>query len=203
MMGLRGPVKRFVEIFARIPSIGPRQAMRLAFHLIALGPAGMKEAREAIAVLETLAPCPRCFSVYQRTSEAPLCAVCGDTERDQETIAIVEKETDILSLENARAYAGRYFILGSDRATGAINGMRGERLAQLKRHIVEAYGGKAKEIVVALSPTSYGDIAITTLVQELQPFAARVSRLGRGIPMGGDVEFADEDTLREALQGRR
>ncbi len=200
-MGLHGPVKKFVEVFSRIPSIGPRQAVRLAFHLIHLGPAQMREMREMILSLESMAPCPRCFSVYHQ-SGAERCAICADELRDQQTIALVEKETDLLSFENAKTYSGRYFIIGSNRAHRGADGVREERIEYLKKQIAAEYGGSAKEIIIAISPTSYGDIAISALLKELKPLARSVSRLGRGIPMGGDVEFADEDTLREAIQRR-
>lgn len=201
MMDLHDPLKRFVDLFSRVPSVGPRQAIRIAYHLIRLDPSQRRELQDAIASLESISTCPRCFFPHQHATET-LCAICRNTNRDQRTIAIIEKETDLLSLERSRTYNGRYFIIGVARVNSE-NKMRETRLAILKKQIAEECGGTADEIILAISPTTYGEVAAATLMKELQPLTARISRLGRGIPVGGEIEFADEETLREAIRRRR
>ena len=200
MTDLHGPVRKFVEAFSRLPSIGPRQATRLAFHLLRLGPAAVRDIREALDSLDDAKLCARCFFAHR--NNRPLCDICCDQSRDQRRIAVIERETDLLSLEAANAYHGRYFILGGGRNGTDADALHGKRLMELKRQIADEYGGRVDEIVLALNPTAYGDIALESIVKDLQPFAVAISQLGRGIPMGGEIEFADEDTLREALKRR-
>ncbi|MBI1961057.1 MAG: recombination protein RecR, partial [Candidatus Liptonbacteria bacterium] len=192
MTDLHGPVRKFVEAFSRLPSIGPRQATRLAFHLLRLGPDAIRDIREALDSLDDAKLCARCFFAHR--NESPLCDICRDQSRDQRRIALVEKETDLLSLEAARAYRGRYFIMGNGSPpTGGgprPDAVRVKRLAALERQIADEYGGRVDEIVLAFNPTTYGDVALADLMRRLRPLAETISRLGRGIPMGGEIEFA-------------
>lgn len=194
------PIKKFVDVFAKLPSIGPRQATRLAFYVSALGKAKIKELTEAVASLATLTTCSRCFRAY--IGSGKLCSICGDASRNKGLIAIVEKETDLLSLEKTKKFHGWYFLVGELSKLGELNPEQKLRLNSLKGFIKKELGGNAEEIILAVNPNTYGDLASATLKKELEGQAGKITRLGRGIPTGGEIEFADEDTLASALDRR-
>lgn len=194
------PVKKFVDIFSRLPSIGPRQATRLAFHLIGLGKGEINGLAGAIADLEGLKHCPDCFFIHEERQN--LCHICGNSRRRKDIIMVVEKETDLMSLERAKKFSGRYFIIGDLKKGGVFEAEQRLKLASLKNRIQKDLGGMAEEIILAINPTSYGDISASLLAQELKDSAKKISRLGRGIPTGGEIEFADEETLGGALENR-
>jgi len=196
-------IQKFVALFSRLPSIGPRQATRLAFHIIRRGRGTITDLAEAISGLARIATCPQCFLPHElKSHENNLCDICSNVAREQDLIAIVEKETDLISLEKSRAFTGRYFILGEVGRDGVLDTEQKLRLKSLKNHIEKTFG-KAKEIVIALNPTTIGDMEAGALTQELSPVAEIITRLGRGLPTGGEIEFADEDTLGGALENRR
>lgn len=194
------PIKQFVEAFAKLPSIGPRQAIRLAFHITKLGKERTKEIAAAVSGLSNLSSCPRCFRTYQE--EAGLCSICNDPTRIKTLIAIVEKETDLLSLERTRKFSGWYLVLGELSKIGELGPEQKLRLGNLKSFLKKELGGKAEEIILAVNPTAYGDLSAVVLKKELEDYAKKITRLGRGIPTGGEIEFADEDTLSNALERR-
>jgi recombination protein RecR len=115
---------------------------------------------------------------------------------------VVEKETDYLSLENTKKFTGRYFIIGPVPKTGFLETWQKTRLLSLKKYIADALGGAADEIILGFSPTTLGDFQASLLLKELAPLAKRVSRLGRGLPTGGEIEFADDETLGAAMDRR-
>ncbi|MDE2001303.1 MAG: toprim domain-containing protein [Patescibacteria group bacterium] len=197
---LPNPIKRFVDAFSKLPSIGPRQATRLAFYIAGLGKNRIKEIADAVAGLADLTTCARCFRTH--VGGGKLCAICADPTRDKSTIAIVEKETDLLSLEKAKKFNGWYFLMGELRKTGELEPEQKMRLTSLKEFIQKELRGKAQEIILAISPTVYGDLNAALLKKELEPLAEKITRLGRGIPTGGEIEFADEETLGNALDNR-
>jgi recombination protein RecR len=194
-------IKNFVERVAKLPGIGPRQATRLAFALTQQGKDAIRSLAKAVSGLENLQICSRCYFVYD--GDGKLCDICSDPERDQATIAIVEKETDLISLERTKYFHGRYLVLGELDKTGILSAEKKLRLKGLIKFIEKELRGKAKEIIVALSPTVVGDINSNLLARELKPFAEKLTRLGRGIPTGGEIEFADEETLKSALEQRK
>jgi len=194
------PIRRFVEIFSELPGIGPRQAIRLAFHFIHRGQALQSETASVLAGLKGVKICKQCFFIYHGAGD--LCDICADPHRDKSVIAVVEKETDLLSLENAKKFTGRYLVVGDLKKSGILDTEQRLRLQSLKAWIKESLGGKAKEIVIAVNPAPSSDLIASLITQELKPFAEKVTRLGRGIPTGGEIEFADEETLREALTRR-
>jgi len=200
MMKVPQPIKRFVEIFSELPGIGPRQAMRLAFYFIHRGLAMQGETVRDLSELKNVKICKRCFFIYEGAGD--ICDICSDPHRDQGVIAVVEKETDLLSLENAKKFGGRYLIIGDLTKSGVLDTEQRLRLQSLKQWIKDSMNGKAKEIVIAINPTSAGEIIASMITQELRPFAEKVTKLGRGIPTGGEIEFADEETLSEALTRR-
>ena len=193
-------IKRFVDTFSRLPGIGPRQAIRLAFYFVRQGKAFQQDFVKVVRDFKNIGICKQCF--YIAESEDNLCDFCSDKSRDQTVIAIVEKETDILSIENTKKFKGRYLVLGDIRKSGIMEADQKLRLQSLKGWIKKELDGKAKEIIVAVNPTTEGDIISSLIAEEVKPFAEKVSYLGRGIPTGGEIEFADEGTLGSAIERR-
>lgn len=192
-------IKKFVDIFSKLPAIGPRQATRLAFYLINQGRGELEEAAKALQELGSAKICADCFFVHSNDGE--LCNICKNPERSSDTIMILEKETQLISVEKTGKYNGRYLILGELTKGGGLGSLQKLRISSLKTKIKEA-GGKIKEIIIATNPTTYGDLNALIVGKELSGLAERFSRLGRGIPTGGEIEFADEETLGEALDRR-
>ncbi len=214
-MLLPDPLKKLADRLAELPSIGPRQAIRLAFYLVNQGKNEIDQLAADIDDLKKLKICERCFFVHQ--NQGNLCGMCGDTKRNQSIIAIVEKETDLISIENTKKFNGRYLILGPISKTGILGNSQKLRLQGLKSFIQKelnglsvygeqsrttSSGGQADEIILAFNPTSSGDFNTTLITKELSPFTKKISRLGRGLPTGGEIEFADDETLGAALLRR-
>lgn len=202
-------IKKFVEIFSQLPSIGPRQAMRLAFKLIAGGKNKIDEIANAIADLRYLKICSECFFVHQNPpAGGNLCDICRDPQRQKGVVMIIEKETDLISIERTKKFKGRYLILGDLSKAGVLESDQKLRLNNLKSFIKKEFGspsagsGQAEEIIIATNPTTYGDLNASIIAKELESFARKITRLGRGIPTGGEIEFADEETLASALERR-
>ncbi len=193
-------IKRFIEVFSALPGIGPRQAIRLAFHFIYKGSALSSEAVRALEELQKIKICKQCF--YISTNDDSLCEICRDKKRNHKVIAIVEKDTDLISIENSGKYNGRYLILGDLRKKGILEPDQKLKLQSLIDWTKKLEGGKAEEIIIAVNPTSVGNLNAKFIADELKPYATKVTRLGIGIPSGGEIEFADEDTLGEALNRR-
>lgn len=193
-------IKKFVDIFSALPGIGPRQAIRLAFYFIHQGMGFETETAKVIASLKDIKICKRCFYIHE--SPNGLCEICNNPKRNHSVIAIVEKETDLISIENTRKFNGRYLVLGDLRKTGILETDQKLRLQSLKKWINDELGDKAEEIIIAINPTTYGDINSSIIAKELQQVAKKVTKLGRGIPTGGEIEFADEETLGEAIKRR-
>ncbi len=194
------PIKKFITRFSSLPSIGPRQAARLAFQLINRGKAEIKDVADAVAALQKIGVCKRCFFIHE--NENGLCGICSDGRRKADVITIVEKETDLLSLERAGKFSGRYLVLGRLDKGGMLENAQKGRLRTLIKTIKEELGGSAEEIVIAVSATTVGDINSSVIANELRPYAKKITRLGRGLPTGGEIEFADEETLGEAIKNR-
>ena len=201
------PIKKFVEVFSKLPSIGPRQATRLAFYIAGLGKNKVKEISEAIAGLNGLTTCSRCFRTFTKggpstSSGSTICSICKDPTRVKGLVAIVEKETDLLSLEKTKKFNGWYLVIGELHKNGELEPEQKLRLSALKNYIKKELNGRAEEIILATNPTVYGDLNAVTLKKELEGVAEKITRLGRGIPTGGEIEFADEETLGQAIEKR-
>ena len=189
-------VDALVAELARLPGIGPRSAQRLAFHLLKAPPERPQALAEAImAVVENIRPCSECFSF----AEGDLCPVCADARRDPTVICVVEEPSAIVSIERTHEFRGRYHVLGG--ALSPIDGVDPEdlRIAELDQRI-ERDG--VTELVIATNPTMAGEATALFLADRVRD-RLRVTRLASGLPVGADLEHADELTLGRALLGRR
>ncbi|MBI5401713.1 recombination protein RecR [Candidatus Wolfebacteria bacterium] len=193
-------IKKFIDIFSKLPSIGPRQATRLAFYMISGGKNKLEETAKAVADLKAVKICSNCF--FMHSNHGNLCNICQDKNRKNDAIMIVEKETDLVSIERTKKFHGRYLVLGELAKTGVLEISQKLRLNNLKNLIKKELGGVADEIIIATNPTTYGDLNAMIIKKELEGFAKKFTRLGRGIPTGGEIEFADEETLEQALKRR-
>ena len=192
------PVNRLITELARLPGIGQRTAQRLAFHVLRLPPEEALPLAEAIReVKETVGLCEVCFNL----AVAPLCRVCQDERRDGEMVCVVEEPSDIIPVERTHEFSGRYHVLGG--ALSPIDGVDPEdlRIEELLRRVE---GGGIREVVVATNSTTTGEataLYIADVLRDRAPDVA-VTRLASGLPVGADLEYADEITLGKALKGR-
>jgi recombination protein RecR len=196
------PVARLIESFARLPGIGPKTASRLTFHLLRAPEAEARTLAAAlIAVREQVVFCERCFNI----SDRPVCSICSDTGRDTTRICVVEEPLDVLALERTGEFKGLYHVLHG--AISPIDGVGPERLKirPLIERAEEASraGERFAEVVIATNPTLEGEATAMYLAERLEAHVGSVTRIARGLPVGGDLEYADEVTLIRALQGRR
>jgi recombination protein RecR len=196
------PVARLIESFARLPGIGPKTASRLTFHLLRAPEAEARTLAAAlIAVREQVVFCERCFNI----SDRPVCSICSDTGRDTTRICVVEEPHDVLALERTGEFKGLYHVLHG--AISPIDGVGPERLKirPLIERAEEASraGERFAEVVIATNPTLEGEATAMYLAERLEAHVGSVTRIARGLPVGGDLEYADEVTLIRALQGRR
>jgi recombination protein RecR len=196
------PVIRLIEAFARLPGVGPKTAQRLTYHLLR---APDTEARllatALVAVRDEVVYCTTCHNI----STTPVCAVCADPARDDERLCVVEEPLDVLALERTGAFKGRYHVLH-----GAISPMDGIGPDRLRvRELLDraaqrcAEGRPFAEVVLATNPTLEGEATAMYLAERLAADVGSITRIARGLPVGGDLEYADEVTLVRALQGRR
>jgi recombination protein RecR len=199
-MKLPEPIKRVADELAELPGIGPRQAIRLAFHLANTSKEQVKSFAEGVDALRSLKTCPRCFFIHQNADE--LCDFCSDAHRNQSVIMVLEKETDLVSIENTEKYSGRYFLIGEIPKTGILGDVQEIKIQSLREFIEHDLGGQAQEIILGFNPTAIGNLQSSLVTRELAALAKKVSRLGRGLPTGGEIEFADEETLGASLDRR-
>ena len=196
------PVARLIDAFARLPGIGPKTAQRLTYHMLRAPEADARALAEAlIAVREQVVFCERCFNI----SDAELCPVCRDPARDATRLCVVEEPLDVLALERTGEFKGLYHVLHG--AISPIDGIGPERLRirELLGRADEARrdGHPLEEVILATNPTLEGEATAMYLAERLEASVHLVSRIARGLPVGGDLEYADEVTLIRALQGRR
>jgi len=193
-------IRKLIKILMKFPSIGPRQATRLAFHLVHQEKSQLENFEQTLKELQKMRICPNCFFPYQGNYR--LCPICRDNSRDKHVITIVEKETDLISIEKTKTYKGNYLILGGLAKREMLEPAQKQRLNALERRIKYELGGKVKEIVIALNPNTYGDFTFLLIKKQFENLADKITRLGRGIPTGGEIEFADKQTLIEAFKRR-
>ncbi len=189
------PVERLINELSKLPGIGPRTAQRLTFHLLRQQPEEVLPLAAAIVeVKEKIGFCSRCFNL----AEGELCTICADPRRDPQLLCVVEQPFDVITIERTREYHGNYHVLGG--ALSPIDGVDPEDL-HMAELLARVYGDIA-EVIVAINPTMTGE-ATAMYVADLLPERVRVTRLASGLPVGGDLEYADELTLGRALAGRR
>ncbi len=191
------PLARLIDEFHKLPGIGPKSAQRLAYYLLRM-PAAEAHALAA-AILEVKERVTLC-SACQNVTESDPCRVCSDERRDRTTICVVEEPLDILAVERAGAYRGLYHVLH-----GAISPMDGVgpedlKVAELLRRL---RSGEVKEVILATNPNLEGEATAMYLTRLIKPLGPKVTRLARGLPVGGDLEYADDVTLARALEGRQ
>lgn len=202
MTALVEPVARLIEALARLPGVGPKTAQRLTYHLLRAPDAEARTLAAAlVAVRDEVVFCETCFNI----STGPRCPICLDAGRDETRLCVVEEPLDVLALERTGAFRGRYHVLH-----GAISPMDGigpdrlrirELLDSAARH--SADGEPFQEVIIATNPTLEGEATAMYLAERLTADVGSVTRIARGIPVGGDLEYADEVTLVRAMQGRR
>ena len=191
------PVERLIAELSKLPTIGPKSAQRIAFHVIRGRPDDARALADALReVKERIKPCRRCFNL----TEAEMCDICRDTRRDSSVICVVEDPYDIGPIERTGEYQGLYHVLGG--ALSPLDGIEPEdlRIAEL----IERVGKEGvREVVVATNPNTTGEATALFIAQELKDMPVRVTALASGLPVGGDLEYADEVTLGRAFAGRR
>lgn len=192
-----GPVQDLIEELGRLPGIGPKSAQRLAFHILRV-PA--EDARRLAAAVvearERIAWCRECFNL----AEGDQCRICADDRRDRSVVCVVEDARDVVAIERTGGFRGRYHVL-----QGAISPLEGVGPEQLRvKELLERLGqGAVEEVILATNPNIEGEATALYLVKVLGPLGLRVTRIASGLPVGGDLEYADEVTLGRALEGRR
>jgi recombination protein RecR len=192
-----GVVQDLIDELGRLPGIGPKGAQRIAFYLVAADTADVRRLAEALLrVKEKIRFCEVCGNV----AEEDRCRICRDPRRDPSVLCVVEEPKDVVAIERTREYRGRYHVLGG--AISPIDGVGPDdlRVRELMERLAD---GAVQEVILATDPNLEGEATATYLARMLSPLGLRVSRLASGLPVGGDLEYADEITLGRAFEGRR
>ena len=190
-------MQALIDALGRLPGLGPKSAQRIAFHLLKTDTQEVERLAASIVEAKALVQfCERCFNF----SEGTLCAICADERRDNTVICVVEESRDIVAIEKTHEFRGRYHVL-----LGAMNPLEGIGPDQLKvRELIARLEPEGvTEVIVCTNPNTEGDVTAMYLARLLKPFGLRVTRIASGLPVGGDLEYADELTLGRALEGRR
>jgi recombination protein RecR len=192
-----GVVQDLIDELGRLPGVGPKGAQRIAFHILA---ADASDIRRLAAVLDEVKEKVRFCSVCGNVAEAELCKICRDSRRDVALLCVVEEPKDVVAVERTREFRGRYHVLGG--AISPIEGIGPEQL-RIRELMVRLADGTITEVILATDPNLEGEATATYLTRMLRPMGLRVTRLASGLPVGGDLEYADEVTLGRAFEGRR
>ena len=197
MFSYAPPLARLIEELSKLPTVGPKTAQRLAFHLLSMSPQDAEAL--ATAILDAKSKIRHC-SICANITEADPCAICTNPRRDRSVICVVEDPRDVAAMERIREFTGLYHVL-----QGAISPLDGVgpddlRIAELLHRVA---GGEVREVIVATNPRVEGEATALYLSKVLKPLGVRVTRIAHGLPVGGDLEYADEVTLARALEGRR
>jgi recombination protein RecR len=192
-----GAIQDLIDELGRLPGIGPKSAQRIAFHVLSADPTDVKRLSVALTrVKEQVRFCVTCFNV----AEAEQCRICRDVRRSDALLCVVEEPKDVVAIERTGEFRGRYHVLG-----GAINPLEGVgpdnlRIRELLQRLAS---GEVRELILATDPNTEGEATATYLALLVKPMGIAVSRLASGLPVGGDLEYADEITLGRAFSGRR
>jgi recombination protein RecR len=192
-----GPVQDLIDELGRLPGIGPKSAQRIAFHLLKLPKEdAVRLAQAIVEVKERISFCRRCFNV----AEGEECDICRDTRRDSAIVCVVEEPRDIVAVEKTQEFRGRYHVLQG--AISPIEGIGPDQL-RVKELLARLDGEGIAEVILCTNPNIEGDATAMYLARLLGPLGVKTTRIASGLPVGGDLEYADELTLGRALQGRR
>jgi recombination protein RecR len=192
-----GPVQDLIDELGRLPGIGPKSAQRIAFHLLSADTTDVSRLAEVLLeVKDKVRFCRTCFNV----AEAEECRICTDARRDPAVICVVEEPKDVVAVERTREFRGRYHVLGG--AISPIEGVGPDDL-KVKELMTRLADGTVTELILATDPNLEGEATATYLARLVKPMGLRVTRLASGLPVGGDLEYADEVTLGRAFEGRR
>ena len=196
MSGFEGAIQDLIDQLGALPGIGPKSAQRLAFHL--LGAEG-SEVQELVSAIEAVKQNVHFCSICGNVTEAEVCSICSDTRRDSTVLCVVEEAKDINAIEKTRAFRGMYHVLG-----GVIDPLAGVGADSLRiRELFARLGdGTVQEVILATNPTVEGEATSSYIARSVIPMGVSVTRLASGLPVGGDLEYADEVTLGRALEGR-
>jgi recombination protein RecR len=192
-----GAIQDLIDELGRLPGIGPKSAQRIAFHVLSADPTDVKRLAAALQrVKEQVRFCSICFNV----AEAEECRICRDPRRTTDLLCVVEEPKDVAAIEKTGEFRGRYHVLG-----GAINPLEGvgpDNL-RIRELLIRLADGAVKELILATDPNTEGEATATYLALMIKPMGIAVTRLASGLPVGGDLEYADEITLGRAFEGRR
>lgn len=196
---LPAPVQNLITAFERLPGIGPKSASRLVFFLLRTGDDVSKQLADALSELKNnTSLCPICFNIM--LAEREVCEICADERRDNSNLCVVEEPLDVLALERTGGFQGRYHVLHG--VLSPIEGIGPEDL-KIRPLFDRVRQGVVQEVIIATNPSMEGDATALYLRERLTPLGIRVTRLARGLPVGGDLEYADQNTLLRALSGRQ
>jgi len=192
-----GPVQDLIDELGRLPGVGPKSAQRIAFHLLAADPTDVRRLVTALTeVKERVRFCEICGNV----AEEEQCRICRDPRRDISVICVVEEPKDVVAIERTREFRGRYHVLGG--AISPIEGVGPDDL-RIRELMTRLADGAVTELIIATDPNLEGEATATYLARLVKPMGLKVTRLASGLPVGGDLEYADEVTLGRAFEGRR
>jgi recombination protein RecR len=208
-------IQKLIDLFSKFPTVGPRTAARFVFYLMGLSKEEVNDLLKSIIVLKkNVKLCSFCFNPFEpsevltKEGETNLCKICSNPTRDKTLFCVVEKESDLISIEKTKKYNGFYFVLG-----GTVSKLKKEEIEKLRtKELIERIKNPAKfgipnlkidEVILAINPTTEGEATILYLERLLKPLGIKTSRLGRGLPLGAELEYADEETLGSALDGRK
>jgi recombination protein RecR len=192
-----GVVQDLIDELGRLPGVGPKSAQRIAFHILQADPADVRRLAHVLAEVKAKV---RFCKVCGNVAQDELCRVCRDPRRDPAVICVVEEPKDVVAIERTREFRGKYHVLGG--AISPIDGVGPDdlRIAELLRRLAD---GTVTELILATDPNLEGEATATYLARTVKPMGLRVTRLASGLPVGGDLEYADEVTLGRAFEGRR
>jgi recombination protein RecR len=200
MQTTAAPVSALIEELAKLPGIGPKTAQRLTFFILRSPADQARRLAEAITrVKESIIQCSTCFNI----TETDPCAICAAPERDHTTICVVEQPLDVLAIEKTGVFKGVYHVLHGALSPLEGIGPRDLKIEELVARIVPPADPPVQEVILATNPNYEGDYTVAHILQLLQGTETRITRLARGLPIGGDLEYADEGTLGRAVEGRR
>lgn len=198
-MILPAPIQDLINAFSRLPGIGPKTASRLAFYLLNAPDEASQDLAEALVALKAkIADCPVCFNIM--AAERQTCEICANPQRDPGMVCVVEEPLDVVAVERTAGYQGVYHVLRG--ALSPIEGITPEDL-RMRELAVRVRSGQVRELILATNPSMEGDATAMYIQQQLGGTGVRITRLARGLPIGGDLEYADQNTLLRAIMGRQ